>query len=317
MAKKKNESLESDSFDKTKTKKRKLRKRATKEEKLAIKSGQTKVPPAYKIFWRSLETLWRNKKLLGGILVVYGVLDLLLVGAGVGNVSGTKSTLAQISHGHIDKIGGGLTLFSFLSSSTSGSSSSAAAGAYQTILLLLVSVVFIWALRQVYAGHAARVREAYYVGTYPIVPFILVLLIIGVQLLPLVAGGAIYETLVGGKIAVGAVEQILALLLFLALAAWSLYMISASVFALYIVTLPDMTPMKALRSARALVQFRRWKVLAKILFLPLALVLLAYIIVIPFALLVTQIATAVFLIISVLAVGVVHSYLYALYRELL
>ena len=52
-------------------------------------------------------------------------------------------------------------------------------------------------------------------------------------------------------------------------------------FALYIVTLPDMTPMKALRSARELVRYRRWTVLRKVLFLPLMLLVVAAIIMVP------------------------------------
>ena len=65
------------------------------------------------------------------------------------------------------------------------------------------------------------------------------------------------------------------------LALLSLYMICSSLFALYIVTLPNVTPMKALRSARQLVLHRRFLVLRKILFMPLALLVLGAIIMIP------------------------------------
>jgi len=288
-----------------------------KPENSLVPASRRKLSPAYKLFIQSCRLLIEHRKFLGGILLVYAILDIVLVGgAGAANLQSTKSTLTGVGHGHLSKLSTGLSLFTFLISSNN-SASGAAAGAYQTMWLLLVSVVFIWALRQVYAGHAARVRDAFYLGTFPIIQFILVLLVIGLQLIPLVAGGALYTMLVSGSIVIGALEEIVALLGFLLLAGWSFYMICPSIFALYIVTLPDMTPMKALQSAKELVRFRRLIVLAKILFLVVVLFATAAIVIIPFAAFVTSLATFVFFVLAVLGVGIVHSYLYALYREML
>lgn len=293
----------------------KRRKLATKAERQDAKSGYAKLPAAYKLLGRACKLLVQHWKLFGGVLLVYAVLNLLLVGvASAGSLEQSKSTLQQAAHGGLNNVLVGFTLFTSLIGSNSGNAN---AGAYQTMLLLLVSVAFIWTLRQTYADQVVRIRDAFYSGMYPIVPFILVLLVIGLQLVPFAIGGVLYGALMGG-ITVGVFEQIIiALAIFLALAAWSLYMLCASILALYIVTLPDMTPMKALKSARQLVRFRRWIVLRKLLFLPLALLVVAAVIVIPFALFVTPLATLLFFGLSVLAIGVLHSYLYALYRELL
>jgi uncharacterized membrane protein len=83
------------------------------------------------------------------------------------------------------------------------------------------------------------------------------------------------------------------------------------------VTLPDMTPMKAIRSARGLVKSRRWLVLRKILFLPLVLFILAGVIMLPFLLAVASIASWVFFVLSICTLAIVNSYMYALYRELI
>jgi hypothetical protein len=295
----------------------KLAKRTPKKEKPVVTSSRSKLSPAYKLFVQACRLLIRHRKLFGGILLVYAILDIVLVGgAGATNLESTKSSLTNVAQGHISKLSTGLSLFSFLISSSS-SASGAAAGAYQTMWLLLVSVVIIWALRQVYAGHTFQVRDAFYLGTYPIVPFILILLVIGLQLVPLAVGGALYSMLVGGHIVLGFVEQAAALIGFLLLAGWSFYMLCSSIFALYIVTLPDMTPMEALRSAGDLVRFRRWVIFGKLLFLPVVLFAITAAIVIPFAVFVTSLATFVFFVLAVLGVGVVHSYLYALYREML
>lgn len=294
----------------------KLNEHASKDEKPAVER-RSKLTPAYRLFMQSLRLLMEHWRFLGGILLVYAVLDIIFVGgASAASLQSTKSSLTNAAQGHLSKLSTGISLFTFLIS-TSSSASGAAAGAYQTVWLLLVSIVFIWALRQVYAGHTARVRDAFYLGTYPIVQFILVLLVIGLQLLPLVIGGALYAMLVGGHIVLGFVEQAVVLLGFLLLTGWSLYMVCSSIFALYIVTLPDMTPMKALRSAKDLVRFRRGIVFAKLLFLPVVLFIITAAIVVPFALFITSLATFVFFMLAVVGVGVVHSYLYALYRELL
>jgi len=185
------------------------------------------------------------------------------------------------------------------------------------MLLIIVSLATIWALRQVYNNNAIRVRDSFYKGVYPLVPFILVLLVIGLQLLPLLIGGTLYSIVISSGIAVGLLQELLWALLFLGFALISLYLLSSSLFALYIVTLPEMTPFKALRSARDLVRHRRWLVLRKILFLPLILLILAAVILVPLLVIVTPIASWIFLLLSLASLVVVHSYGYALYRELL
>lgn len=277
-----------------------------------------KLVAAYKLFWRSCAILGKHWKLFGGILLIYALFNIVLVG-GVGggtDLQTIKQSLGQTFTGHFSKLSTGLTLFAFLVSSNGGSTSSVA-GAYQTILLLIISLVVIWALRQTYAGAGIRIRDAFYGGVYPLIPFFLVLLVVVLQLLPLILGFGLYSFVIGGGIAVYTLEKVVTVLIVLLLIVLSLYMVSSSIFALYVVTLPDMTPMKALRSARELVKYRRWIVLRKILFLPLALLVVGAIIIVPLALLVTSLATVVFFVLTIITVAVVHSYMYALYRELL
>jgi len=142
-------------------------------------------------------------------------------------------------------------------------------------------------------------------------------LVVGLQLVPLGVGSALYSTVINNGIAVTVVEKIIWGLLFFVLAVLSLYMLSSSLFALYIVTLPDMTPFKALRSARELVRYRRWTVLRKIIFLPLGLLLLAAIVVVPVIIFITPAAQWVFFVCTMAGLALVHSYMYNLYRELL
>jgi hypothetical protein len=85
----------------------------------------------------------------------------------------------------------------------------------------------------------------------------------------------------------------------------------------YIVTLPDMQPRLALRSAKDLVRFRRWPVIRKVMFLPIFIVAVMGVIIVPLILFAQAIVPAVFYLLSMLAILFAHAYLYSLYRELL
>lgn len=286
-------------------------------QRLKIKHP-VKLPGAWQLTKTSAQTLWQNKNLFGGITIVYGLLNLILVQglASSSNVSSLKSSLDQVFSGHFGAIGSSLSVFAVLVGSA-GNSSSQTAGAYQLFLALIASLAVIWSLRQVFSGSSLRVRDAYYRGMYPLIPFLLVLLVIGLQLIPLTIGASVYSLVVTNGIAVGGFEKFLWLLQFIVLASISLYMLSSSLFALYIVTLPDMTPLKALRSARQLVRHRRPTVLRKILWLPVVLLMAAAIIMVPIIIWLTPLAQWIFFILTMFSLVAAHAYMYSLYRELL
>lgn len=287
--------------------------KATREQTKSQLPDRPRVPAAYKLFVGSLKILRDNVKLFSVILIIYLLLYTILVGG----LSGDSTILAtkQALHGTFNFASGATIISAIMSSSAN--SNSAGAGAYQTMLLIIMSVVLIWALRQVYAGHRIRARDAFYQGVYPLIPFVLVLFVIGLELLPLAAGVGLYGEMTSTGIAVGFAQHAVAVLILMALATVSVYMLCSSIFALYIVTLPDMTPLPALRSARELVRYRRWIVLRKLLFLPVAMVVIGVALLLPTALLLTPLAILLFLALGVLAVAVVHGYIYALYKALL
>jgi hypothetical protein len=283
-----------------------------------IKHPGPKLPGSVQIFKKSIKVLKDHWKLFFGVTIVYGLLTVILVRGVAGGLDlGTLKTSLQDSfNGSFASVSTAAALFSYMVGSA-GSSSTPTGGVYQTLLIIIMSLAVIWALRQVLAGSKLRVRDTFYKGTYPLIPFILVLLVIGLQLIPLLLGSWVYGTVISNGIAVTSLEKLLWALFFFLLAVFSLYMICSSLFALYIVTLPDMTPMKALRSARQLVLYRRWTVLRKILFLPFAILLLAAVIMFPLIIFATPLAEWVFFALSMFVLVVVHSYMYTLYRELL
>lgn len=262
--------------------------------------------------------IWQYRKLFIGLTLVYGLLNLVLVQglASSNDVTSLKSEMNSVFTGHLGSIVSGLGVFAVLVS-TAGNGSSQTAGAYQVFLTIIASLAIIWSLRQVMLGHKVRIRDAYYKGMYPLIPFVLVLLVIIVQLLPLIVGATLYSTVVTGGIVVALWEKVIFLIIGIALAYWSFYMLTSSIFAMYIVTLQDMTPMLALKSAKELAKGRKWQIFRKVLALPVILIVIAAIIMLPIILILTFLAQWVFFLLTMFGLVALHSYGYTLYRELI
>ncbi|HSH17921.1 MAG TPA: hypothetical protein VK978_00910 [Candidatus Saccharimonadales bacterium] len=278
-----------------------------------------RLPSAWLIARRALKVIADNRWLFLGIASVYTVLNILLVRgfSDATDLGPLRDLLSGSYPGGVGQIGSSLALFGILVAASGGNASDVA-GAYQTFLLLITSLAIVWALRQVMSGKSqVRIRDSFYKGMYPLVPVILVFLVVLVHCLPLIIGGSLYGLVVTNGIAVTALERGLWMLLLLAGLALTVYLLTASIFAGYIAALPDMTPRRALRSARELVRYRRLPVLRKLLFLPLALLLVSAIIMLPIIWFLTPLAPWVFFILSMVSIVIVHAYLYTLYRELL
>lgn len=262
------------------------------------------LPGSFRLTWQSLVFIKKFWKPLGGIVLVYALLNLiftsgLLNGAGSAVNGGGKLADALNVYGTLISSGG-----------------SNAAPLMQTVLLIIESLVIIWALRHLFSGEKIGVKQAYYHSTFPLIPFVIVLFIILLQLLPLTIGSTVL-TLILSTVSGSSAVDVVAALLFIVLSAWSLYMVSSSIFALYIVTLPDMHPRVALKSAKSLVRYRRLPLIRKILFLPLFIIVFMGIVIVPLILFANFLVSPAFFVLSMLAVLFAHTYLYSLYKGLL
>lgn len=285
-----------------------------------IKQAKPPLIGGFRLFKESISLLWQQKRLFIWLAVIVFVLNTIFVrgvasGSSITDLKGVLDSIFTTTAGHITT---SLTLFSVLLTGTSRAQTETGA-LYQGILLIIASLAFIWAIRQSMAEKKKRIRirDAFYKGMYPLVPFLTVLVVMGLQLIPLSVGNFLYGTAITGGLAVTLVEKVLWLILIGLLIILSLYMLTSSVFALYIVTLADIDPMQALRSARELVRFRRWTIMRKLLVLPFCLLVIGGAIIMPLIVVAPALAEWVFYLLSTVALLVVHSYVYHLYRKLL
>lgn len=255
-----------------------------------ISQPKPKLLSSFKLLIVSFKTLWQNKRIFGSILLLYFILTLLFV-MFQGQLSSTGLTANETTN-----------------------------NSAQALLFVLFSLVIIWTLRQTSGQKKTKrikLSDSFYSSMYPLVPFMLVLLVIGLQLIPLSIANFLYTVLFAEGLATTPLEQVLWALLLIGLSILSLYMISSSIFSLYIVTLPNVRPMQALRSARDLVRFRRWAIIVKFLFLMAFCLILGAILIVPVAMTWPGAAAWEVTILGLVALVFVHSYLYHLYRELL
>lgn len=297
---------------------RKLKTGSYKSFKLQkpIRTATPKLPSSFKLLKGTLGVMRHNWKPFLGIILIYGLLNLLLVQSfNASGINQTKQNLDSINQGSWSGLLSSTMLFIYMASS-SGNASSTTAAAYQMFLTLIASLAIIWTLREVYAGNKVRVRDGFYWGMYPLIPFILVLLTAASQFLPVIVAGFLHN-MATTDIAASGIEILLWSILYALCGLISLYMLSSSLFALYIVCLPDVQPMQALKSARELVRYRRWTIMRKLILLPVFLLVAASIVIIPLIYLAAPLAGITFLLTSMFGLPVIHGYIYRLYRELL
>lgn len=297
------------------TKKRKLKKGTYKSFKLHKKIRHTGVPlpSSSSILKQSFQLMWQNKVVFGGVLLVYALLQILLV---QGVLTSNFSDLRSVFEDSFGGLGGSLATLSYMVTNI-GQASSAEAGVYQSILYLIASLAIIWTIRQLSSSARIRIRDAYYKGMYPLIPYFLVMLVIAIQLIPALIGAWLFSIVMANGMAVSIVEQAFWFAVFGIFALASIYMICSSVFALFVVSLPDVAPMRALRSAREFVRYRRLSIVGRVTVLLLCIAVVFTVVMVPIIMFAPVLAPFVFYIATVLVIGFSITYMYNIYRGLI
>lgn len=287
--------------------------------------AQQKLPTAWALLREAWLLLSARRGFFIGVVAVYGILQLVLVtGVVSSGTADVRDALLTAADGVSGALLTSLTLTTYVASTT-GQAGTDQGAVYQFILIITAGLAVIWALRRVESLRASkpqtdeklRIRDAYYKGMAPLVPFVLVLVVILLQLIPLLIGGWLFSVVLQGGIAVSLIEQLLWGLFSSVFAVLSIYLVLSSLFALLIVTLPDMTPMQALRSSRGLVLHRRWELIRKFLFFVVVAVLGLFVIMMPIAFWLPAIAPWLLYALFTALFAVLLSYMYVIYRELL
>jgi hypothetical protein len=280
-----------------------------------IQPDQRNIPSVTSLFFESIKLFLKNWRLFTVIMSIYIVVYIIAIRApfitdsrtvldtvndvvGSTGVSGIKENLAAL----------GAIL------GTSGGRQNPIAVSVST---LLMSLVYIWATRQITAGVKIKARDAYFQSMTPLMSIVTLLLLVSVQLLPFGLASFVYSTARNNSLFISGYEDLGFFIVVVLFGLLSLYWVSTSIIAIYVATLPGMYPVKAFQIASNLVRFQKFKIFKRLFVLPIfsgLLYVLALALTIQFLPNLT-LYVAEFLQIAILPI--VNIYLFKLYRSLL
>ena len=279
------------------------------------------------------KTLWSHRKLFISLAAFYALLTVLLVGiasqSACSNLADTlRTTSGDAFNGNWGQIGKASLLFVATLTGSISQTLTEVQQLYSVIIVLLGWLTSVWLLRNLLAGHKVKLRDGLYNAGSPILSTFLVALLLLVQMLPFALALFGYSAAVTtGLLASGGVAAMLFWIAAVLLSVISLYLMTSTVFALIIVTLPGMYPFKAIKTAGDLVVGRRLRLLLRFIWLAISVSLAWVLVMIPVILIDMWIKSLwsainwvptiplVLLSLSSLTIVWVSSYVYLLYRK--
>lgn len=287
-------------------------------------------------YWRFTDEvarlLWRHKRLFGALAVVYAILTGVLVG--MVSQATYSETVALVEMAGDEVAAGGLgalgrasmVFLSTISGDLSGQAD-ASRQVYAGLIGLLTWLTTVWLLRALLAGQHPRLRDGLYNAGAPILPTFLVSLALVVQLLPLALVSLGFGAATAAGLLAGGVGAMLFWVAAALVVALSFYWATSTLMALIVVTLPGMYPWRALRTAGDLVKGRRVRLLLRLLWVLLLVMVEWVLIMIPIIMIdswLKSVAPALswmpvvplaLLMLSSATVIVTAAYVYLLYRK--
>jgi hypothetical protein len=232
------------------------------------------------------KTVWANKRQLLSLAAIYLVLFTILVGIGSQETYTSLSDTLQdagtsVVGGDFSQLGEAGTLFLTIATVGISETPTESQQIYIGLLGLLVWLTTVWLLRNRMAGHKVTLRDALYNAGSPIVSLFLVLLVLLVQMIPILLAVIAYSAAASSGLLNGGVEAMLFWIGASILALISIFWATSTFFAMVIVTLPGVYPMKALRSAGDLVLGRRLRIVLRWLWMFVAVAVAWVIVLVP------------------------------------
>ncbi|MDQ2973208.1 MAG: hypothetical protein M3P98_02915 [bacterium] len=283
-----------------------------------VKKVTAKHQSSWAILKKSIKIIKSNFKLIGGISAVYAVLLYIFVFSGAGlDIANAKQYISEALGNDVDNVSSSFTIFGYLLDNTA-ISKNPALPIYQTVLGIIFSLAYIWSLREVYEGNTkARIRDALYNSTDQLVPFIMIMFIVGLQFIPAAIASSIYNSTILQGLVTSGIELTVIISIILVLLFLSLYLLVPSVAAIYIVTLSGATPLQSYRTAKKLVKGYRFEIIRKMLLLGFFVIFVTAILVVPLIAFIPVLAEITFLFASVTGLVLAHTYFYQVYRDLI
>lgn len=264
--------------------------------------------------------IWDHRRLFLKFTALYMVLSILIVGVSQSSFDALKSSLESAKFDDWTKWP------TLMAKAMFGSGELDTANSVIAVLLLVYgALALIWLMRELLNGHNnVKLRDGLYNGGAPVISLFVLLLLLGVQAIPLGLGLFVYQSMASvGVIDTGInIGNMAAWCALAIVAVMSLYWMMSTIMAIPIATLPGMYPMRAYSRAGDLIIGRRMQILWRVLVMLLPLVVVWLAILLPIIILDSSVKLSVPLVSwAVLALSTVSilwctCYLYLLYRHI-
>ena len=279
------------------------------------------------------KTLWKNRKIFLLLTLTYIVITLVLQVSAISQdnysvlVDTLKATSGDMFSGFMGSVGSAGLMF--LTALTGGLSKSLTEvqQVYAVLIVLFAWLTTVWLLRNIMAGHKVKLRDGLYNAGAPIFSTFLISLLLLVQIIPFALATLIYSAAISTGLLSGGVEAMLAWVVIGLLVALTLYWITSTCFAMVIITLPGMYPMRAIQVAGDVMVGRRLKILYRIIWMFLSIIIAWAVVLMPIIIFDSwlksiwsdiswlPIVPTVLLLVSSLTIVWGSSYIYLLYRK--
>ncbi len=303
------------------SRKKKLPEYRTLRLNTKIKADDILRTSSMRTLWRETWLfLWKHRVKMAIFVLIYTITYMVLV-RGINeftlNADEIKLELEDVLSGNFGAIITFLVLYTSLLSSITTSPDDIT-NFYQSSILVIFSLSFIWLIRKLHLrDSSATVKEAFYQGMRPLIPFLTVLLVMALELIPAGVSSLIFVTAQSASVVSTEFESLTFSVLAVLGFVLTVYLLVGSIFAPYIVTLPNMAPITALRSSMRLLRIHRWIVLRKILLFFFVLLVLGFFLVLPFIIWLPKYAEIAFFVMGCASFAVMHTFMYKLYRSML
>lgn len=245
------------------------------------------LPGYFALTAQVVNLLLNNKRIFFGIILIYAALTILSASImPESSYQELRSIVGEVSEeGQFKEIVPIIGLFwGVFASQVTGVSFGTPGSAQQAIGVMLAMFAWlstVWLTRAVMSGEKPRIRDGIYASGGPVIALALLMLVLVIQLIPAAVALIAYTS----ANATGILDQTGVLMLFgggsILLITLSLYWLVSTLMAMIIVTLPGMYPGKALKLAGDLVVGRRTRIVLRVLWMILGILLMWVAVLVP------------------------------------
>jgi len=242
--------------------------------------------------WYVLRMLWNRKWVYIRFILLFFFLSIAFIGA-------MQADNASSVNDVIDSANSGTNIFGPVSRAavTVGSSMIGALNSnfsdvqyiYLSALIILAVLTVVWLLRHQLVGDKLKVRDGLYASAAPIASEY-VLVIIGIaQLIPAALATLVYVSATTSGLLDGGIETAMFSIALLFILVLTLYFMTTTLFALFIATIPGTYPIRAYRAARKIVAGQRLRLVMRLLWMAVILLITWFVILVPFVIIVNSV----------------------------